>query len=65
VTPETLQQCLEFLRKYGEETEAHAACVIVSKQDISYPQVPFSETAPSSGTESHAELSGDLHLDAC
>eukprot|EP00884_Botryococcus_braunii_P016906 jgi/Botrbrau1/389/Bobra.110_2s0044.1 len=39
VTPETLQQCVEFLRQYGEDTHAHAACVIVAKQDISYPQV--------------------------
>ncbi|KAK9829175.1 hypothetical protein WJX72_004328 [[Myrmecia] bisecta] len=38
-SPEMLQNCMSFLRKYAIDTEAHAACAIVPKHMIAYPQV--------------------------
>lgn len=38
-SPDLLQNCLVFLRQYASDMGAHAACAIVPKQDIAYPQV--------------------------
>lgn len=37
--PDLLQNCLGFLRKYASDMGAHAACAVVPKQAIAYPQV--------------------------
>ena len=38
-SPDLLQNCLAFLRQYATDMGAHAACAVVPKQDIAYPQV--------------------------
>lgn len=41
-SPDLLQSCLAFLRQYATDTESHAACAVVPKQSIAYPQVQTS-----------------------
>ena len=38
-SPDLLQSCLAFLRQYATDTGSHAACAVVPKQSIAYPQV--------------------------
>ena len=38
-SPDLLQNCLGFLRKYASDMGAHAACAVVPKQAVAYPQV--------------------------
>lgn len=38
-SPDLLQNCLSFLRQYATDTGSHAACAVVPKQSIAYPQV--------------------------
>ena len=38
-SPDMLQNCLAFLRQYATDMGAHAACAVVPKQAIAYPQV--------------------------
>ncbi|KAL0034449.1 hypothetical protein WJX79_002824 [Trebouxia sp. C0005] len=37
-SPDLLQSCLAFLRQYATDTGSHAACAVVPKQSIAYPQ---------------------------
>jgi len=37
--PSTLAQCVDFLRKYGEDTGSHACMLVIPKSNIGYPQV--------------------------
>ena len=38
-SPDVLQNCLSFLRQYATDMGAHAACAVVPKKAIAYPQV--------------------------
>lgn len=38
-SPDLLQNCLSFLRQYATDMGAHAACAVVPKKAIAYPQV--------------------------
>ena len=38
-SPDTLSNCVEFLRKYADDMGMHAAAVIVPRKAIGYPQV--------------------------
>lgn len=38
-SPDTLQSATAFLREYGADTDAHAACAVVPRSCIAYPQV--------------------------
>lgn len=38
-SPHTHSSCIQFLRQYAEESFSHAACLVVPKSIISYPQV--------------------------
>ncbi|XP_047330820.1 U-box domain-containing protein 70 [Impatiens glandulifera] len=38
-SPHTHSSCVEFLRQYAEDSFSHAACLVVPKNIISYPQV--------------------------
>ena len=38
-SPDLLQNCLAFLRQYAVDTASHAACAVVPKDSIAYPQV--------------------------
>ena len=38
-SPDLLQNCLSFLRQYAKDMGAHAACAVVPKKAIAYPQV--------------------------
>lgn len=38
-SPETLQQCTQFLRQYAEDSDAHAACAVIPKGSVAFPQV--------------------------
>ena len=38
-SPEALQQCTQFLRQYAEDSDAHAACGVIPKGSIAFPQV--------------------------
>ncbi|KAK9840933.1 hypothetical protein WJX81_001084 [Elliptochloris bilobata] len=38
-SPDTLQSALAFLREYAADTGAHAACAVVSRGNIAFPQV--------------------------
>ena len=38
-SPDLLQNCLAFLRQYATDMGAHAACAVVPKKAIAYPQV--------------------------
>ena len=40
-SPDLLQNCLSFLRQYATDMGAHAACAVVPKKAIAYPQVTF------------------------
>ena len=37
-SPDTLQSALAFLREYAADTGAHAACAVVRRRDIAFPQ---------------------------
>ncbi|GAQ89461.1 hypothetical protein KFL_005260010, partial [Klebsormidium nitens] len=37
-SPDTLAQCVDFLRRYAVDTGAHAACLVALKSKISFPQ---------------------------
>jgi len=37
-SPDTLQSALAFLREYAADTGAHAACAVVRRGDIAFPQ---------------------------
>jgi hypothetical protein len=39
VSPELLESCTEFLRKYAADSKSHAACAVVNKTAVAYPQV--------------------------
>ncbi|CAN1310398.1 Stress-induced-phosphoprotein 1 [Linum perenne] len=41
-SPHTHSNCFSFLRQYAEESYSKAACLIVAKNIIAYPQVHFS-----------------------
>ena len=45
-SPDLLQSCLAFLRQYATDTGSHAACAVVPKQSIAYPQVLRSPSVP-------------------
>ncbi len=45
-SPDLLQSCLAFLRQYATDTGSHAACAVVPKQCIAYPQVLRSLSVP-------------------
>jgi len=38
-SPDMLSNCVEFIRKYADDTGSHAAAVVVPRSAISYPQV--------------------------
>lgn len=38
-SPDTLTNCVDFLRQYGEDVCAHAAVAVIDKSKIAYPQV--------------------------
>ena len=38
-SPDMLSNCVEFIRKYADDTGSHAAAVVVPRAAISYPQV--------------------------
>lgn len=37
-SPDTLQSALAFLREYAADTGAHAACAVVPRSHIAFPQ---------------------------
>ena len=37
-SPETLSSCQQFLRQYATDMKAQAACIVVNKSDIAFPQ---------------------------
>lgn len=45
-SPDTLTNCVDFLRQYGEDVCAHAAVAVIDKSKIAYPQV-WRKTGPS------------------
>lgn len=38
-SPDTLQSATAFLREYAADTDAHAACAVVPRSCIAFPQV--------------------------
>ena len=44
-SPDTLQSATAFLRQYAADTDAHAACAVVPRSCIAYPQVRRLRTA--------------------
>lgn len=45
-SPDTLAQCVDFLRRYAVDTGAHAACLVALKSKISFPQVSGRDSDP-------------------
>jgi len=38
-SPDTLEDCCQFLRKYAQDTACHATCLVVPRSTIAFPQV--------------------------
>lgn len=38
-SPDTLQSCVSFLRQYAVDSSSKAACLVVAKKTIAFPQV--------------------------